>query len=42
MSKLIQEKNNIFNLYMKTLYITETYALNAPLRLNETLIEELE
>ena len=42
MSKMIQEKNNIFNLYKKTMYITETYTLNAPLRLNETLIEELE
>ena len=42
MSKMIQEKNNIFNLYKKTIYISETYALNTPLRLNETLIEELE
>ena len=42
MSKLIQEKNNIFVLYKKTLYINETYALNTPLPLRDTLIEELE
>ena len=44
MSKLIQEKNNIFSLYKKTLYINEHYALNtpAPLIREKTLIDELE
>jgi hypothetical protein len=42
MSKLIQEKNGIFALYKKTIYINETYALNTPLPRNATLIEELE
>jgi len=42
MSKMIQEKNDIFALYKKTMYINETYVQNPPLPKHMTLLDEME
>lgn len=42
MSKMIQEKNDIFALYKKTVYINEMYNQNPPLLRNMTLLDEME
>ena len=42
MSKMIQEKNDIFALYKKTIYINETYVQTMPLPRNTALLDELE
>lgn len=44
MSKLIQEKNDIFALYKKSMYISEIYspALKPPMLMQHTLIDDQE